>query len=516
MEVSTKSRTEKSARNAVFGIGSYFITLLLQMINRTVFIHILSTEYLGLNGLFSNVLSLLSLSELGVGTAITYALYKPIAEKDNEKIKSIMRLFKKVYEIIGCFILIAGTVLTPFLPFLIKDMPDIPHIYIYFLLYVLDSGISYFYSYKRIFIVSCQDEYISTTSQTIKNVATKVLQILLLVLTRNFMIYLIVQVLCTRIENVVISKIADKMHPFLKEKNIEPLPEEDKKEIRKNVGAMVFHKVGEVVVNTTDNLILSKCLGLVVVGLVSNYTLIINAIHSLLQKVLHSMSASVGNLVVDSDKEKSRTVFKRMLFMNYGLYYFCFICLTCLMQPFIVLWVGKEMKMEFSVLLVFSSYFYINGMRTAVLIFRDAVGIFWKDRYKALVESIVNLAVSIPLTLRFGAAGVRAGTIISCIGVAFWVESYVLYKEYFKTGYFKYLITQLFYLVVCGLSCAGVYFLLDAISYGDGWLGFILRMVECVLITAVLFCIIFFKNDSFKYYIVLVQNFLRSRRKSDL
>ncbi len=503
-----KGRTAKSARNAVFGVGSYFITLILQMINRTVFVHVLATEYLGLNGLFSNILSLLSLSELGVGTAITYALYRPIAEKNYEKIKSIMQLFKRVYEVIGCFILIAGAALTPFLHYLIKDMPDIPYIHIIYLLYVLDSGISYFYSYKRIFIVSCQDEYISTASQTIRNVAVKLLQILFLVLTHNFIVYLVVQIVCTRVENIVISKIADKMHPFLKDKEVTPLPKEDKAEIKKNVGAMVFHKVGEVIVNTTDNLILSTCMGLNIVGLISNYTLIINSVHTVFQKMMNSMTASVGNLVADSDKDKAMMVFRRVLFLNFAVYFFGFICLTCLLQPFIELWVGADLKVDFAVVIVFAIYFYVSGMRTTVLIFRNAAGLFWRDRYKALVEGIVNLAFSIPLTLMFGAVGVRAGTIISCLGVAFWVEAYVLYKDYFGKGMLRYMVTQLCYLLFCGVCCVGIYYALEYTVWMGGWIGFCIRLVECVILAAVLFCIVFFRNENFKYYFGLMKRIL--------
>ena len=313
-----KSRAKNSIRNASTSVMSYVITLILQMVSRTIFIQVLSVEYLGLNGLFTNVMQMLSLSELGIGYAIMYSLYKPIAENDTEKIKSLMSLYKKIYTFIGFFILGIGVIMTPFLRYLIKDMPDIPYIQIIFLLYVLDTGISYFYTYKRSLIICNQEEYLSSVTQLAKNVLTKVLQILVLLIWRNFLLYLIIQIICTRAENVAISKIADKKYPYLADRNSAPLQKEDMTAIKKNTLAIVCHKIGGVLVNATDNLIISKFLGLDIVGLVSNYTLLITSITSVTTRVMNSSIASVGNLLVDTNKKEAKNVFDRILFLNDG------------------------------------------------------------------------------------------------------------------------------------------------------------------------------------------------------
>jgi len=496
----SKSRVKSSARNALTGVFSYFITLLLQMINRTVFIHILSTEYLGLSGLFSNVLAMLSLSELGIGTALVYSLYKPIAEEDKEKIKSLMNLYKKIYQVIGFAVLIIGAVLTPFLKYLIKDMPaDMPLIYVYYLMYVLDSGLSYFYTYKRSLIICNQNEYISSLSTTIKNIATKLLQIVVLLLTHNYLVYLAVQVLCTRLENVAISKIADRQYPYLKEKNIAPVPKEEIETIKKNTFAMMCHKISGVIVNATDNLIMSKILGLGIVGLISNYLLIIDSITSFANKIMNSLIASIGNLAVDTDKERTRQVFYRILFMNFTMYSFCGVCLSVLLQEFIYTWLGEKYIVSTITVYIFVLYFYISGVRKTVLIFRDAVGLFWNDRYKAIVEAVVNIAVSIPLTYYMGAAGVRLGSIISCVGVAFWVEALILFKKYFNGGLTQYFGIQIKYLGITVLLAGLITWVVSKVSL-VGWGGFILKMIICVALYGAGYITLFWKNNDFIYF----------------
>ena len=303
------SRTKKSIRNVIFTIVGFVVTTLLQLVNRKVFILFLSSEYLGLNGLFSNILSMLSLSEMGIGAAIVVALYKPIAEKNTEKVKSLMALYKKLYTIIGTFVLIAGALLTPFLHLLIKEMPDIPYIHIYYLMFVIDSGLSYFYTYKRSLIICNQDNYISTTTTMLSSVGTKVVQLIILLLTHNYFLFLLVQILFTRLENVLISKIADKQYPFLKDKQYQKLSKDEIRTIRNNVFAMLAHKIGMVIVNATDNLIISKILGLAVLGVYSNYVLLTQTIESFVTKIFSSITASIGNLVAEQSKEEVETVY---------------------------------------------------------------------------------------------------------------------------------------------------------------------------------------------------------------
>lgn len=506
------SRTRNSIRNVIFTVVGFVLTTLLQLINRKVFILFLSSEYLGLNGLFSNILSMLSLSEMGVGTAIVFALYKPIAEKDTEKIKSLMSLYKKLYTVIGIFVLVAGAALTPFLHLLIKEMPDIPYIHLYYLMFVIDSGMSYFYSYKRSLIICNQDNYISTTTTMLASAGTRIVQLLVLLLTHNYFLFLLVQILFTRLENVVISKIADKQYPFLKDKDCRGLSKEEKNGIRNNVIAMMAHKIGMVIVNATDNLIISKILGLAVLGVYSNYVLLTQTIEGLISKIFSSVTASIGNLVAEKSTDEVEITFNRILFLNYWIIDFCTVCLMCLVQPFIFLWLGQNYQLSVLTVGVIVVVFYFNGMRRTVLEFRNAAGLFWADRYKALVEALVNLVVSIPLTYVMGVAGVKLGTLISLLGVAFWVEGRILFKYLLKKSVNIYLLRQAKYAFITAVQCSLTYWLCSIVN-GFGIAGFIIKMMICLVIPNVLMIIIFHRTDEFNYVVGIVKNIIGKRKK---
>ena len=503
-----KNRTRSSLRNILFSLMGYVFTILLQFVNRKVFVSLLTTEYLGLNGLFSNILSMLALSELGIGTAMTFALYKPVSDNNIEKIKSLMMLYKKVYSIIGWVVLGLGAGLTPFLQFLIKDMPDIPYIRVFYLLYVLNSGISYFYTYKRTLIICNQDAYISTTTTTVASVLTKILQIIFLYLTGNYFAYLIIQVVMTRIENIVISGIADKQYPYLLENNVQPLNEKEKAEIKDNVKAMFCHKIGNVVVNATDNIIISKVLGLSAAGLFSNYVLIFDNVTNLSNTVIRATSSSVGDLIAGGDKGKSYKVYKDMLFANFWIMCFCACSLMCLTQPFISLWLDTKYLLDMGFVIIMAACFYVSGMRMVTLVYKEAAGLFLPDRYKALVESAANLAISIPLTYYLGISGVKLGTLISTLMIPFWIAGYVLYKHYFTKKVFTYILIQIGYALAATVITGATYFLCCHIQL-VGYVGFAIKAVTCCLVSNLLIVIMFYRSSGFHYFLGIVKNRVR-------
>lgn len=506
------NRTKNSVRNIFFTIAGAMVTMLLQLINRRVFINYLSSEYLGLNGLFSNILSMLSLSEMGVGTAMIYALYKPVADNDTEKIKSLMQLYKKFYTVIGLFILLVGIAITPFLHIFIKEMPDISYIQVYYIMFVLDSGLSYFYTYKRSLIICNQQHYLSSLSMMLSNVVTRVAQLILLIVTHNYFLFLLTQIVVSRLENVVISKIADKKYPYLKDKNIVPLDRESKTDIKKNIFAMLSHKIGTVIVYGTDNLIISKILGLAVLGIYSNYVLLTTSINGLIGKVFDAITASVGNLVVQKDKEQTEKIFYNIFFANYWIYSFVTICFFCLMQPFVKMWVGENMLLADAVVWVIVIVFYLEGMRKTALIFRDATGVFWNDRYKAIIESVINLVCSIPLTFALGVLGVKLGTLISLLATSFWVEGYVLYKHFFKKSVKGYLLKQTGYFILTAFMCVGVNFLCELIDAGT-ILSFIGQCAICVVVPNVLLLVLFHRTEQFKYFYNILMGIVKKERK---
>ena len=370
------TRTKSSIFNFSCAIVGQGLGLIVSFISRIIFIKYLGSEYLGLNGLFTNILSILSLTELGVGTAITYSLYKPLSEKDNNKCLMLMQFYKKVYTIIGIIILVLGFSITPFLPIFIKDIPNIKNINFIYILFVINTAISYFYSYKRNLIIADQNRYVATIYRYSMYIVTNLIQIIYLLLFKNYIGYLVIQILSTFIENILVSKKAEKMYPYLKKKNKIPLEKNIRKDIIQKTKAMMFHKVGDVVVNSTDNILLSSFVNLVSVGIYSNYSLIISAINTITSQIYSSLTASIGNLCASSSKKKQYSVYKNINFLTFWVYCFCSVCLFVLLNPFIEIWVGKEYLFDIKIVLVLVINFYLKGMRNSNLVFREATGLF--------------------------------------------------------------------------------------------------------------------------------------------
>ncbi len=506
------NRTKNSIRNVFFTIVGSIILTLLQLINRRVFIEYLSDAYLGLNGLFYNIVTVLSMSEMGIGTALIFAMYKPVAEADREKIKSLMHLYKKLYTAIGLFVIGFGALLTPFLGSLIKEMPDISYIHLYYIMYVIDSGMSYFYTYKRSLIICNQEDYISSATVMITSVITKIMQFLVLVLTQNYFLYLLIQIIFTRLENVLISKIADKKFPYLLEKDVKPLDKEETGEIRKNILGMMTQKIGGVLASGTDNLIISKILGLTVLGFYSNYMLLISTMNSLIGKVFSSITASIGNLVAKKDREEVEKTFRNILFINYWIFSFVSVCFGCLLQPFISIWLGKKYLLSDVTVWVMVLLFYVNGMRKTVLIFRNATGMFWHDRYKTIVEAVINLLLSIPLTYLFGVMGVKLGSLLALIAVTFWIEGYVLYKKYFIKSPIQYYYLQLKYIVLTIAEFLIINKICGVIDHGTV-VSFFYECVACVILTNAVLVLLFGRTKEFRYLCSILKCVGEKRRK---
>lgn len=509
------SRTKSSLLNFITAMVGQGLGLIVSFIARIFFVKILSSEYLGLNGLFTNILTVLSLAELGVGTAITYSLYKPLAEDDISTCKMLMQLYKKVYTVIGLMILILGIAITPLLPIFIKDMPNISNINLIYILFVINTAISYFYSYKRNLIIADQNRYIATIYRYGFYFILNVAQIIYLVIKHDYIGFLILQIISTFLENVFVSKHADKMYPYLNDKEKIPLEEESKKEIIKNTKAMMMHKIGGTVVSSTDNILLSSFVSIVAVGIYSNYYLITNALNTICNQVYNSLTASLGNMWVKESKEKNYSVFKKINFLTFWIYCFITICLVCLFNPFIEIWVGKDYLFSMDIVMILVINFYLTGMRKSVLTFRDAAGLFYKDRYKAVAEAIINLVASIILAKYYGVFGVFLGTFISSITTCVWIEPYVLYKygfekslkEYFKDYFKKTLLTAILVIVT--------YYICSLIK-GNLYIAFGLKLVVCVLIPNIILLLIYGKSVEFKYfYDKLISKFLKKLKHTN-
>lgn len=498
------SRTSNSIRNLKYAVIGQAIGLIISFISRLVFVKTLGAEYLGVSGLFTNILSMLSLAELGFGTAIIYSMYKPIAENDESKVKALMHLYKRAYISIGMLIFLLGTAITPFLNNFIKEMPDIPYIHLIYILFVGNTALSYFFSYKRSLITANQKKYIATFYRYFFYTLLNICQIITLVLTQNFILFLVLQIISTLLENIFVSRHANKLYPFLKEKNIERLSKVENDKIVKNVKAMLSHRIGGVVVNGTDNILISKYIGIISVGIYSNYFLIISALNIVFGLVFDAVSASVGNLGATEKKEHRRFIFDCLNFVGFWIFSLASVCLLILFNPFIEIWLGEQYLFSFAIVILLVVNFYLKGMRKSVLTFRDALGLFWYDRHKPIFEAAINLIFSIILVKHIGIAGVFLGTTISTLTTSFWVEAYVLFKYAFDSPvlpYFKkYISYTLLTLIVSILSL----FISNLIPY-DGIIGLFFKLVITLLIVNMSYLLLYWNTSEFQYIYKIVK-----------
>ncbi len=496
-------RTRNSFINFLANTGSYTINLILSFITRTIFIHVFSAAYLGINGVFTNILSVLSLSELGIGVAMNYFLYEPIACEDETRIRQFMNLYRIMYTVVGGFVGIAGLCLIPFLDFFLKDQPDIEGITFIYILYLANTVVSYMWGYKRAIIDGHQKSYIGTFYNTIFTTTQFILQIIVLLAFENFILYLVIQIGCSILTNFVVANKANKMYPYLKENRKELPSKETRKEVFKNVGAMSLHKLGDVVVNNTDNLIMSTAVGVTIVGMLSNYQMIQASIITALNGLFGAFTASIGNLTVEEDDESIFRVYKTLQFLCFWLYSFCSVGFMVVFTPFMETWASiagkpaEELVIPMAMLLVFTANFYMGGMRRVILTFRDAMGLYWYDRYKPIAEVIINLVVSIVLVIQIGAIGVMIGTLVSTMTTCFWIEPLVTYKYGFHRkvrhyfGLFtKYTLTTI---VVGGLT----YFVCHFISMG-GILEVVLKIIACTVVYNGIILLLFGRTEEFK------------------
>lgn len=501
------SRTKNSVKNLITAVVGQVIGFIISFVARIFFIRVLGKEYLGLNGLFTNILSILSLAELGVGEAIIFSLYKPLAENDTEKCTMLMQLYKKVYTIIGLVILFAGISLTPFLPLIINNMPDIPYINLIYILFVVNTAVSYFFSYKRNLIIADQKRYIATFVRYAAHLIFTILEIIYLVVFEDYIGYLIIMILATIADNFTVSIIANKMYPYLKNNKKLPLDKESKDSIIKNTKALMMHKVGGVVVNSTDNILLSSIVSLNAVALYSNYFFITNALNSISQHVFNSVVAGVGNMFVVDSKEKKYRIFKDVLFLDFWMFSFISVCLLCLFNPFIEIFFGSEYLFSFDIVCIIVINFYVYGMRKSSVTFREASGLFYKDRWKSVFEAIINLVSSIILAHYFGTFGVFLGTLVSSVCVGIWVEPLVLYKYGFEVKLKEYFKVYLKYLLITVICSIGTYFLCSLINVGIV-LSFIIKIIICLIIPNIVIVLLFRKSDEFQYLTELLNKFV--------
>lgn len=493
----SESRLKSSVKNMSAAMISQIVKQILEFVVRTIFIKTLAVEYLGVNGLFTNLLTYLSLAELGVGSALIYSMYAPMAQKNTQEIKTYMNVYKKIYRAIGVFVIAAGCVLAFCLDFFVTTETDIPYLKFIFVLYVVKTAASYFLAYKKSIYIVDQKQYIVTNNSIRFEIILAISRILVLILLKNYYIYLVVSILCVYAENITISYMANKAYPYLVEKDVEPLPRTEQKRLFKNVAAMFLHKVSDVVLGSTDNIILSKLFGLVIVGLYSNYQMIINVVKMVFDMVVNGIVPSVGNFCAAESKEKTEKLFNTVLYVNIWVIAFCCTCLYNLLTPFVTLWIGTEYVIDTFIIQMLVLALYVQLTMRTIEIFRTATGMFYNDKFYALLQCIINIFISIVLAKKVGPAGIFAGTAIAILCTKFWRTPKYIYNEVFNKSVITYF-KKYFGLSFIGL--VGFAITTAAISFfqGNGIAAFIVKMLICLIVPNLIFLVTTFWTDEFK------------------
>ena len=494
-------RSIKSMRNMLISILANVIVAMVGFITQKIFIGTLGDEFLGVNGLFSNIISMLAIAELGVGTAIVYNMYKPIANQDDETIKSLLRFYKRCYQVIAIIVLLIGLLIIPFLPFIVGEVTISDNLICIYSLFLIDVVLSYLLIYKRSILDANQGNYICQLIHVIYVIVLNAVQIALLLVFKNYYYYLGSKVLFRLLENYTISKFVDLKYPFVKDRNVLPLNGDIKKDIICKVKAIVFHKIGGFAILGSDNILISMLINVTSVGYYSNYKMIIGAVQNLFLQAFTSLNASVGNLLV-TDKEKSYEIYKKLEFLNFGLSTFTSSCLLIIMECFIEIWLGPKYILSSFVLIMLVANYYLQTMRAAMGTFKEAAGIFYEDRFIPFVELICNIIFSILFSGIFGLAGIFMGTVISNFVLHFYSFPKYCYKNIFAMPIRRYfqLIFKYFAssILICGIAWEGWKYCAQHIY--SVYLQFFISTIYAMIIPKLILFVIFRKTEEFKFY----------------
>ena len=517
-----ESRTKNSTRNILFSAMAYLIQILLGFFVRRYFIFYFGTEYLGFSSLFSNILSVLSLVELGVGSALVFAMYKPMADGENEKVRQLLQFYKKSYTIIGLVIGALGLCVLPFMSYFQTKAPSVEiNLYIVYIVFLFNTVISYFFAYRRSLLYVSQRNDIESKVGILVNILSAGLQLAVILFVKNYYAYISVSILSTILSNLIIYLITQKMFADLVKKPAEPLDKTERKSITKNIFALLCHKLGGTVVYSTDSLIIYLMFDAATLGKYSNYLLITSYVTAIINIVLGAIRGSVGNAIASESVDDNYKAFKKLNYAYLWLVSFCSICIFALSDSFIDVVFNKSgvvLTFDFSIILLISISFFILHARYMLCIFKECAGLFRQDRIKPVFEAVINLVVSLALAYLIGLAGIIIGTICSNI-MCIIVEPYVVNKHYFKRSTMRYMLRLLYQFLVTAVVGGAMYYLCGLIA-NDGILNLVLKFAICgvganVLLLLGLGWLEEFKQ-CFKWGTGILRNVFRGKKSSQV
>lgn len=507
-----KSRLKNSKRNIITGLLKQIVAIVLTFLIRTVILYSLGAEYQGISGLFTSILQVLNLTELGFAAAVTFILYKPIAENDVDTICAVMAFLRKVYKIIGIIILVAGTAIMPFLTTFIKgDYPTEINIYLLYSIYLANAVVSYLlFAYKSTLLTAMQRIDLVSNAYTIANLAGKLLQILVLVLFKNYYVYALILPATSIANNIIVEVMSRKAYPEVRARGV--LDGRIKKDLAKQIKAVFINRIGDVARNSFDNIVLSSFVGLVAVAVYDNYYYIYSALYGIMGIIVHSLRASIGNSLVVESVEKN---YKDLLKFNFAFMWIAgwvTVCLVVLYQPFMYLWMkgNEELILSFKDMCLFCLYFYTISMAYTKNAYLEAQGLFHESRYLYILEAVGNLILNIILCKLLGVTGILLATIITIFVFNFAGGTIVLFNHYFKRSALEFSTHHAFYFGITVLVSIITLFVCNMLPT-TGLIDFALRIIICIFLPNLLYLIAYFKTPQFSSVSGVLRRLMRSR-----
>ena len=500
-------RTKNASRNIFFGLIMKGYQIIMPFIMRTAMIYLLGVNYLGLNSLFTSVLQVLNLAELGVGSAMVYNMYKPIVDNDTVKICALMRLYRLYYRIIGAVVLAGGVLIIPILPSLIKsDLPADVNLYILYLLNLIATVLTYWlFAYKNSLLQAYQRVDIVSKVTLITDTAKYMLQLASLALFRNYYYYVVIIVLTQVASNIITALVVNKMYPDYKP--VGKLPRNEIKAINGKIRDLFTSKLGAVVFESADTIVISAFLGLTMLAIYQNYFYIVSSLTSLIAILFTSCTAGIGNSIIVESEEKNYNDLRKFTLLIAWIAGFCTVCLICLYQTFMEIWVTEKLMLKFGAVICFSVYFFINQFNSLLNLYKDAAGMWHEDRFRPLVVSLANLLVNIILVQFIGIYGVLLASCLTktLIGIPWILHN--LFTVVFKRNPWDYIKKLFYYVFVTGFVSI-IAFLLCSLVPGDGILIFFVKAVICCFIGNICFLIFYRKTEEFLDVMKLMQKML--------
>lgn len=491
------NRIQNTKRNVFWGMIEKIITLLLPFVLRTVMIRVLGKEVLGLNTLFTSILQVLNMAELGFSGAVVYNMYKPIAENDSKTICALMALYRKVYYVIGCVVVTVGLALLPFLPKLINgEVPQGYNIYILYIIHLLNTGVSYFlFAYKNCLLNAYQRNDVISKVSTLTHFIQYAYQFFVLIFLKDYYLYLAILPAISILNNIINALIVSKMYPNYKPKGV--LSKEQRDLIKQNVTGLMVGKICIVSRNSFDSIFLSAFINLSVVTMYGNYYYILTALNTFLAVVMNSMLSGIGNSIVAETKEKNYHDFRLFNFMFMWIYGWCTVCLVCLYQPFMKVWMGEDLMFPFFTVILFCIYFYSLKLSDIRSVYSTAAGLFWQNRKYVIAEVIANVILNFAFVKIWGVNGIIVATNISIIFINFVWGTKVLFNNYFtEMSFFKFILEQLLYALITAFNCVITYLICNLFCL-NGLLDFAVKGCICLIVSNLFYWIVYRKTIIF-------------------